>query len=110
MRRESLRPWDIREALHVSLERVEEVLPGSLENACKIDDENWLSGSRRTRRYIAESPELLYIESPHLQSQSEEVSGYYVTTNIPWRDVPGIFRLLCEAAGIEYGPLANVSM
>ena len=106
---ESLYPWDIREALQISLERVEEALPGSLERAANLDDENWLSSSRRTRRYIAERREFLYIESPHLQSQSQEVSGYYVTTNIPWRDVPTILRLLCQAARIEYQPLACLS-
>lgn len=106
---ESLRPWDIREALRVSLERVEEAVPGSLEKAVVLDDKNWQSQKRRTRRYIAESPDLLYIDSPHLQAQSEAVSGYHVLTNIPWRDVPHILRLVCEAAEIEYGSLANIS-
>ena len=106
---ESIRPWDIREALKVSLEKVEKAVPGSLKIAANLDDKHWQSNRRRTRRYIAESPDLLYIESPHLQAQSEAVAGYHVLTNIPWRDVPHILRLVCEAAEIEYGSLANIS-
>ena len=106
---ESLRPWGIREALKISLERVEAAVPGALEKAAHLDDKNWQSNRRRSRRYIAESPELLYIESPHLQAQSEAVSRYHVLTNIPWRDVPLILRLACQAAEIEYGALSNIS-
>jgi hypothetical protein len=107
---ESLYPWCIREALRIGLERIDEAVPSSLDKAAKLDDENWLANNRRTRRYIAESPELLYIDSPHLQGQSEKVSGYHVTTNIPWRDVPNILRLICQAADLEYGSLADIPL
>jgi hypothetical protein len=107
---ESLRPWDIREALKVSLERIDDAFPGGLAKAAELDDANWQASKRRTRRYIAESPDLIYIDSPHLQAQLETVRGFYVPTNIPWRDVPGILRLVCKAAGIEYGSLANITM
>ena len=106
---ESIRPWDIREALKISLERIEEAVPGSIQKAANLDDKNWQSNNRRTRRYIAETPDLLYIGSPHLQAHSAEVAGYHVLTNIPWRDVPRILRLACEASEIEYGTLGNFS-
>lgn len=106
---ESLSPWDIREALRVTLKRIEEAMPGSMEKAAILDDENWLANKRRTRRYIAENPDLLYIDSPHLKDQAEAIAGYYVITNIPWRDVPGILRLVCKAAGFKFGPLADFS-
>ena len=105
---ESLHPWDIREALKISLERIEEAFPGALAKASTLDDKNWQSTKRRTRRYIAERPDLIYIDSPHLRAQVETVAGYYVPTNIPWRDVPDILRLACKAAGIEYGSLATI--
>jgi hypothetical protein len=106
---ESLRPWDIREALKISLEKIEKAVPGAVAKAAKLDDRNFMSKKRRTRRYIAESPDLLYIESPHLREHAEKVAGHYVVTNIPWRDVPHILRLACTAADIEYGSLANIS-
>ena len=106
---ESLRPWDIREALKVTLEKIEEAIPGAVAKAAALDDKNWLSNKRRTRRYIAESPDLIYIDSPHLQAQSEQIAKHHVLTNIPWRDVPDILRLVCKAAGVEYGSLANLT-
>ena len=107
---ESLRPWDIREALRISLEKIDDAFPGALARAAQLDDANWQANKRRTRRYIAESPDLVYIDSPHLQAQLEPVRGFYVPTNIPWRDIPSILRLACKAAGIEYGSLANITM
>ena len=61
---ESLRLWDIPEAFKISLERIEEAKPGALAKAADLDDKDWQSNKRRTRRYIAESPDLLYINSP----------------------------------------------
>lgn len=106
---ESLRPWDIREAIKIGLQRIEDAVPGTLEKAAELDDQNWRNNKRRTRGYIAEASELLYIDSPHLQAQSESVAGYYFVTNIPWKDVPHILRLACKAAGIEYGTLSDIS-
>lgn len=106
---ESLRPWEIREALRVVLERVETAVPGTLAKAATLDDEEWRSNKRRSRRYLAESPDLLYIGSPHLEGLSEAFAGYYVVTNIPWRDVSGILRLVCKGAGIQYGSLSDLS-
>jgi hypothetical protein len=105
---ESLRLWNIREALSVTLEQIESAYPGSLKKASEIDDKNWLKKTRRTRRYIAESPDLIYINRPHLAAQSQGVRGYHVPTNIPWRDVPIILRLVCRAAGLVYGTVASI--
>ena len=105
---ESLRPWDIREALKISLEIIEEAIPGALAKASALDDKNWQSNKRRTRRYIAENQNLIYINSPHLRAQVVSIAGYYVPTNIPWRDVPAILCLACKAAEIEYGSLATI--
>jgi hypothetical protein len=105
---ESLRLWDIPEAFRITLGRIEEAKPGTLVKAAALDDKNWQSSKRRTRRYISESPELLYINSPHLQAQSEEIAGYHVLTNIPWRDIPHILQLVCNAAAIEYGSPVNI--
>lgn len=60
---ESLRPWDIREAIKIGLQRIEDAVPGTLEKAAELDDQNWRNNKRRTRRYIAEASELLYIDS-----------------------------------------------
>jgi hypothetical protein len=104
------RPLDIREALHVALTRVEEAIPGSLAKAAEIDDKNWMKSKQRTRRYIAESPELIYIDRIDLRKQSEPVAGLHVLTNISWAKVPDILRLVCKAAAVEYGHLGSLSI
>ena len=55
---ESIRPWDIREALQIGLKTIEEAFPGALAKASALDDDDWLSSRSRTRRYIAESPDV----------------------------------------------------
>ena len=70
---ESIRPWSIREALRISLQRIDEAMPGTLEKAAVVDDKNWQRNRLRTRRYIAASADLLYIGSPHLHN-SQSVS------------------------------------
>lgn len=106
---EAVSPWEIGEALSISLQKIEEAFPGSLEKAAQVDDKNWQCSKSRSRRYIAESPDLLYIASPHLKRQSVAISGFHVVTNISWAAVPNILRLVCDAAGIEYGNLSNIS-
>lgn len=106
---ESIHPYDIGEALEITMKKIEHASPGTLKKASNLDDNKWQSNRQRKRRYIAESPELLYIDSPHLTAQSVEVAGYYAVTNIPWRDVPRIFRLLTEAAEIDLTTLTRIS-
>ena len=97
---EAVSPWEIGEALSISLQKIEEAFPGSLEKAAQVDDKNWQCSKSRSRRYIA--------ESPHLKRQSVAISGFHVVTNISWAAVPNILRLVCDAAGIEYGNLSNI--
>lgn len=106
---ESLKPWDIREALSITLHKIEEAAPGSISKAAALDDKNFQSNKKRTRRYIADRQDLLYIDSPHLQQQSENVGDHWVVTNIPWRDVSSILELACKAAGIRFGSLSEIS-
>jgi hypothetical protein len=94
-------PRSIPHALTTTLAKIEEAVPGALKKADALDDKEWQTSKRRQRRYVAESPDLLYIGSPHLKRQSERVGDYHVITNIPWRDVPEILRLVCKAAEIE---------
>lgn len=106
---ESIRPWNIREALKVGLEKIEDAFPGAVAKAAILDDKNFQSNKRRTRRYIAERRDLLYPDSPHLRSQSEFVGGHWVVTNISWPDVPAILKLVCESAPVQYGSLSGIS-
>lgn len=106
---ESFRPRDIREALRVTLEKIEEANPGALAKASVLDDKNWLLNKRRTRRYVAESADLIYIDSPHFRNQTVQIAGHHVVTNIPWRNVRVALMLVGKAVGVEYGSLSKLS-
>lgn len=107
---EVIRLHDIREAIRMTLERLEQGYPGALAKAAEIDDHNWLKNKRRTRRYIADMPEHIYIDSPHLIAQSEAVCGFHVPTNISWVQVPEILRLACQGAGIQYASFRSLTL
>ena len=100
---ETFRPPNIREAFRTAIGRVEDAVPGSLAKAAELDDAEFQSTGRRKRRYLAESPELLYLDSPHLKESAEPVGDYYVDTHIAWLRVPVVLKLLCQAAGIRFG-------
>ncbi len=106
---EVFRPLEIREALKEGLERIEQSIPGSLAKACQLDDEDFQSNKRRKRRYIAEEKDLLYLDNPRLtEKATQPVADFWVITNIAWRDVPNILRLVCRAAGIQYGAISKI--
>lgn len=80
---ETFAPRSIREALKVSLKIIDDEFPGALDKAAKLDDKDWQADRKRTRRYVAENPDIIYIDSPHLQGQVENVKGFFLPTNIP---------------------------
>jgi hypothetical protein len=107
---EIVKPLDIRDAIHLTLEAIEKSYPGALQKAAAIDDRNWLGNKQRTRRYIAERADLIYIDSPHLIAQSEAVCGFHAPTNVPWKQVWTILDLACQGAGILYGSFSKLSL
>jgi hypothetical protein len=107
---ESFQPLDIRDALQTSLERIEEFKPGTFARAASLDDTEFQSNKLRTRRYISEDQDLLYIECPHLKEQSLFVAGYWIVTNISWGWVPNIIRLACQAAEVGAYPLSDLKL
>lgn len=105
-----LQPFDIPHALKQAFQLIETAYPGSIALASEADLKVFNQSSHRTRRYIAQSPDLLCPDSPHLRNQSVEVHGYHVLTNIPWRDVPGILKLVCDAAKSDCAPLSQLTL
>jgi hypothetical protein len=107
---EVVKPLDIRDAIRISLEAIETSHPGALQKTAAIDDKNWMKSKQRTRRYIAERADLIYIDSPHLIAQSEAVCGFHVPTNLPWKQVWVVLDLACQGAGIPYGSFSKLSL
>ena len=97
-------------------ELVSEVLPIlSIEREtfytrlCEIDDKRFMNSKHKTRRYISDTRELLYIASPHLtQQHSTEVGGHWVATNIGRRETLSILTAAAVAAGVTRRPLSEL--
>jgi hypothetical protein len=103
-------PWNIGDAFRTCFERLEEAVPGAVLKAAEVDKQNVETNSRRKRRYIASSRELVYPDRPDLRSQSVEVAGHWMPTNIASREVPGILRLVCDAADIKFEPNIEIRL
>jgi hypothetical protein len=70
-----------------------------MRRVAQLDDEEFQQSRHRTRRYIAEHRDVLYIDSKHLtEAHSEQVLGYWIATNIGRKEVGKIVGLACHAA------------
>ena len=64
------------------------------------DDNTFMGSPHKTRRYIADRQDLLYIESPHLlEKYSRKVDAYWVVTNIGRREALAISSAAASSAG-----------
>lgn len=75
--------------------------PRFMARVSNLDDDQFMQSKHKTRRYVAESRELLYIATPSLGEQSAQVLGYWVAMNIGRSEVDRIVSFACKAAGLE---------
>ena len=105
---EKFHPSSVRETLRTTLETVEEAIPGSIAKAAELDDANQQFSKKQERRYVAETPDLLYLGSPHLAERYAELAGdYYVDTHHGWPSISKILNLICDAADIRFDEAAR---
>ncbi|MBN8639202.1 MAG: toll/interleukin-1 receptor domain-containing protein, partial [Anaerolineae bacterium] len=66
--------------------------------------ERFAEKGTKSRRYVARDRQGLYVTSPHLSYESEQiVPGWYVGTNNSAAERDKIIRVACEVANLEYG-------
>lgn len=76
-----------------------------------IDDKQFQESRHKTRRYVAEHRDVLYINSEHLtESNSEQVLGYWIATNIGRKEVGSIVGFACEAAGVVRESISKLQL
>lgn len=75
-------PTSLRDLLVRIIEIVDAADPEFVSRLLEIDDRQQQQSKRRSRRYFAESPDLLYIGNPALTHYSAPVSGIWFATNI----------------------------
>lgn len=73
-----------------------------MTRAQELDDKAFQESRHKTRRYVADRRDLLYINSPHLTDHSMYVLGCWVATNVGRKEVYGIIDLACTAAGVKH--------
>ena len=85
--------------------------PDFMRRVAQLDDEQFQKSKHKTRRYIAEHRDVLYIDSEHLtQAHSEQVLGYWVATNIGRKEVGTIVGFACQAAGVERESISKLQL
>ena len=95
-------PRSVAEALCTTFEEVEASLPGSIAKAAELAADDF-QATNKQRCYIAETPELVYINNPDQVNKgtAKLVGGYYVDTHTGWKQVSDRLEFLCRAAGIR---------
>lgn len=71
-----------------------------LEKVSRIDDRDFMASKHKTRRYIAERKDLLYIDNPQLaERHARQHSGYWFITNIGTKEAHRFAQMISEASG-----------
>jgi len=86
------------------------ISPGFMKDVAELDDQRFMASKHKTRRYVAEDRDLLYIDSPHLAEASKQVLGYWVVTNIGRNEAIAIAGFACRAAGVKSESMAKLRL
>lgn len=76
-----------------------------------LDDRAFQKSPHKTRRYIADRRDLLYINSPHLtDAHSINVLGCWVATNIGRKEASHLVSMACIAANVKRESLSALKL
>lgn len=82
-----------------------------MSRVAALDDKQFQESKHKTRRYVAERRDLLYISSEHLaEKHSKQVLGYWVATNIGHKEVSTIASFACQAAGVSRKSISKLQL
>jgi len=77
----------------------------------QLDDKEFMSSKHKTRRYFAESKELLYIGNPKLADKfAREHSGFWFVTNIGAKEVSHISHMIAQVANVPCQSISKLSL
>ena len=84
--------------------------PEFMARVCATDEANRKASARRTRRYVAERKEDLYIDSPHLTDRySKAVGRYWVATNIGGNEASEI-TVIAAGASVRHSSWSKLKL
>lgn len=98
---EVFKPRTLRDFIVQLLTTLNGTGPDFMARLAKIDDDQWMKSKHKTRRYVAEHRDHVYINTERLTDRNtEQVLGYWVATNIGRKEASAFVSLACEAAGV----------
>lgn len=104
------KPRTLRDFVRQLLEILSTTRADFMERLARLDDEQFQKSKLKTRRYIAERQDLLYINAEHLSDYSEKILDYWVATNIGRKEVGTIVGFACEAAGVKRESISKLQL
>lgn len=108
---ELFKPNSLREFVSQLLIALSSTSPDFMSKLARLDDEQFQRSKHKSRRYIVEHRELLYIGSPHLtEKHSEQVLGFWIATNLGRKEVGAITGLACQAAGVKRESISRAQL
>jgi hypothetical protein len=85
--------------------------PHFLKTVSELDDRAFMGSKHKTRRYVAESKELLYIGNPKLADKfARQQSGLWFVTNISAKDTSRIAHMVARAARVPCESLSTLTL
>ena len=108
---EVYKPRTLHEFVSQLLTVLSTTRPDFMSKVAQLDDKQFQESKHKSRRYIAEHRDVLYINSPHLtEKHSEQVLGYWIATNIGRKEVSVIIGLACQAASVKRESISKVQL
>ena len=76
----------------------------------RMETDRWQASKHKSRPYVVDRADLIYMNSPHLKDKSFEFCGYWVATNLGHKEVWSLVHMACEAAEVRYQSLTPVKL
>ena len=108
---DAYRPYTLKELLFELFDALHAHDANFLDKLDKLDDAEFQRSRHRTRRYLAEDKDVLYINSPHLTAKHvERFRGYWFATNIGGKEAGRTIGLACKAAGVKHSGISAIKL
>lgn len=107
---ELYKPRTLHEFVSQLLVALAPVRADFMAELARLDDAEFQQSKHRTRRYVAEHQDALYIESKHLTEYSKQVLGYWVVTNIGRKEASAIASVACSAARVSRESISKLQL
>ena len=108
---EVFRPPSLGDFVAGLLNVLSENSPTFMETLAQVDDREFMASKHKTRRYIADRKDLLYIDNPRLADKyARSQSGYWFITNIGAKEAYRFAHMAAEAAKVPCETISKLAI